>query len=229
MRAGWREVEPLALLLRGWLLGLSLAAPVGPIAVLCMRRTLVRGVPAGLVTGFASAGVDAFYGALTGSGLVLIAHQLLRHQAVLRAFGGLLLCGLGLRTLLAAGGSERVALPMARPRERQHRSLPRGPRLLATWGSTVLVALANPFTIVFFLALMPALTSAGLPLGRRQVALLSGGIFAGSCTWWVLLSFGVGRLRRWVDATLLRWLNGVAGLVLIGFGLAGLGSLLLQR
>ncbi|MCS5699304.1 LysE family translocator [Cyanobium sp. FGCU-52] len=221
-------MEPLALLLRGWLLGLSLAAPVGPIAVLCIRRTLVRGVPDGLVTGFASAGVDAFYAAITGSGLVLIADQLLRHQGMLRALAGLLLCGLGLRTLLAAGGPVRALLPIAPPGERQNRPLARGPRLLATWGSTVLVALANPFTILFFLALMPALTSAGLPLGGLEVALLCGGIFTGSCSWWLALSLGVDRLRCWLDGTLLRWLNAFAGLLLIGFGLAGLGSLVMR-
>src|SRR5512141_118280 len=91
----------LSLFLRGLLIGFSIAAPVGPIGVLCIRRTLVQGRLAGLATGLGAATADAMYGCVAGFGLTFISGLLIDQQTWLRLFGGLFLCYLGIKTLLS--------------------------------------------------------------------------------------------------------------------------------
>src|SRR5512140_2506793 len=90
-----------ALFLRGLLIGFSIAAPVGPIGVLCIRRTLANGRVSGLVTGLGAATADGLYGCVAGFGLTFISSLLIDQQMWLRLFGGLFLCYLGLKTLLS--------------------------------------------------------------------------------------------------------------------------------
>ena len=92
------------LLLRGLILGLSIAAPVGPIGVLCIRRTLTDGQIMGLVSGLGAATADALYGAVAGFGLTVIAGLLVQQQGWMRVIGGVFLCYLGIKTLLNKPG-----------------------------------------------------------------------------------------------------------------------------
>jgi threonine/homoserine/homoserine lactone efflux protein len=199
------------LLLRGLIIGFSIAAPVGPIGVLVIRRTLAEGHVVGLVTGLGVATADALYGCVTAFGLTFISGLLISGQFWIRLTGGLFLCCLGLRTLTAAP-AERAAAAA-------------GPNLLGAYISTFLLTLTNPLTILSFAAIV-----AGLGIGDAggdygAAALLVLGVFAGSALWWLILSGGASVLRLRLTPASLRWVNRVSGVIILGFGLLALINL----
>jgi threonine/homoserine/homoserine lactone efflux protein len=197
--------------LRGLLIGFSIAAPVGPIGVLCIRRTLAEGRLTGLVSGLGAATADAFYGSLAGFGLTLVSSFLVEQSGWLRPAGGVFLLYLGLRTFLAKPAGESASLKAS-----NHSGL---------WGaylSTLLLTLTNPLTILSFTAIF-----AGLGLGETggdplSAGLLVLGVFCGSAAWWLLLSGGVSLLRTRLTPRSLIWINRVAGIIILGFGVAAL-------
>ncbi len=197
---------------RGLLIGLSIAAPVGPIGVLCIRRTLAQGRAAGLVSGLGAATADALYGFIAAFGLTFISGFLIDQQTWLRLVGGLFLLVLGCKTLLA-----KPAGP-ARPAQAGGRGL------LAAYTSTLFLTLTNPITILFFAGVFAGLGAAGGG-SYASAAILVLGVFAGSALWWLTLSGLVGLFRTRFDARALRWVNRLSGLVIVGFGLAALFSL----
>ncbi|HEX9370073.1 MAG TPA: LysE family transporter [Roseiflexaceae bacterium] len=141
-----------SLLLRGLVVGFSIAAPVGPIGVLCIRRTLADGQVAGFVSGLGAATADAIYGSIAGFGLTFISGILVSQQGWLRLIGGLFLCYLGVKTLLA------------RPAERPASA--GGVGLVGAYASTFFLTLTNPLTIFAFLGVFAGLglaNAAGVP------------------------------------------------------------------
>lgn len=196
---------------RGAVMGFAIAAPVGPIGLLCIQRTLNRGNWHGLVSGLGAATADALYGCVAGFGLTLIATFLVDQRFWLALVGGLFLCYLGVRTYLAPPAQEAAKLQ------------PGG--LLGAYSSTLFLTLTNPMTILSFLAIF-----AGLGLvnnaGNYGAALaLVAGVFCGSAAWWLLLSSGVALLRQRFNATTLLWVNRLAGVVIVAFGLLTLYTL----
>ena len=199
-------------LLRGLAIGFSIAAPVGPIGVLCIRRTLDKGRASGLVSGLGAATADAIYGCIAGFGLVFISNFLVSQQVWLRLIGGVFLCYLGLKTLLAKPG-EQAAL---------------GKRngLVYSYASTFFLTLTNPMTIISFAAIFAGLglTSTGGNYVSAGVLVL--GVFIGSALWWLILSSGVGVLRVKFNPHGLQWVNRISGVIITGFGLFALLSAL---
>lgn len=201
----------LSVLLTGLFLGLSIAAPVGPIAVLCIRRTLAEGRAVGFASGLGAAAADAMYGAVAAFGLTLVSDLLVSRGDWLRLVGGLFLCYLGVKTLLARPAA--AAAPA------------RGGTLLAAFGSTFALTVTNPMTILSFAAIFGGLgIAAGATFDRATLLVL--GVFAGSALWWLILSGGVGLLRSRLDQRLLLWVNRVSGLCIALFGLGILISLI---
>ncbi len=200
----------ITLLLKGVLLGLSIAAPVGPIGILCIRRTLSQGRLAGLVSGLGAASADAVYGFIAGFGLTFLTSLIVEQQSWLRLVGGGFLCYLGVRTFLT------------RQAETEARST--GTGLAGAYLSTFLLTLTNPVTILAFAATFAGID--GLTSYSRSAALVLG-VFAGSALWWLLLSTGVGLLRERFSAGVMRWVNRISGVILVTFGVIALaGSLL---
>ena len=197
---------------RGLLIGLSIAAPVGPIGVLCIRRTLAQGQAAGLVSGLGAATADALYGFIAAFGLTFISGFLIDQQTWLRLAGGLFLLYLGCKTLLAKPAGPTAPAPAG------------GRGLLAAYTSTLFLTLTNPITILFFAGIFAGLGAAGSG-SYASAAILVLGVFAGSALWWLTLSGLVGLFRARFDARALRWVNRLSGLVIAGFGLAALFSL----
>jgi threonine/homoserine/homoserine lactone efflux protein len=201
----------IALFVKGLIIGFSIAAPVGPIGVLCIRRTLAEGRVAGLISGLGAASADAIYGLIAGFGLTSVSNILISHQSWLRLFGGAFLCYLGAKTFLA------------RPAEKAAEARGRG--LVAGYVSTFFLTLTNPVTIIFFAAIF-----AGFGLVERRnylsaVALVSG-VFIGSALWWLTLSTGVGVFRTKVTPHWLQWINRVSGIIIAAFGLGTFLSLI---
>ena len=200
------------MLLRGLVIGFSIAAPVGPIGVLCIRRTLAGGRAAGFAAGLGAATADALYGAVAGFGLTVVSTALVGRQGWLRLIGGAFLCWRGARTFLA------------RPAEAAAQAAG-GAGLLGAYASTLVLTLTNPMTILSFAAVFAGLGLGAAGGGYGAAAVLVLGVFAGSALWWLALSGAVGLLRHRVTPRGLRWVNRASGTIIAGFGLLALLSL----
>lgn len=193
--------------LKGMLIGFAIAAPVGPIGLLCIQRTLARGRWSGVLSGLGAASADAVYGCIAGFGLASLAGLLLAWQMELRLVGGLFLLYLGWRTWLTPPAAE------------QARVRPSRAGLLGDYLSTLALTLTNPVTILAFLGIFAGLGLAGRAGDFTAAGALVLGVFAGSLLWWVLLAGGVGLLRGRLSPMGLRWINLASGLLIAGFGI----------
>jgi threonine/homoserine/homoserine lactone efflux protein len=200
------------LFLRGLVIGFSIAAPVGPIGVLCIRRTLADGRAAGFVPGLGAATADAVYGGVAAFGLTVISSVLIGQSLWLRLGGGVFLCHLGVKTFLAEPAAE--AAPA------------RGAGLLGAYASTLVLTLTNPTTILSFVAIFAGFGAAAGVDGWTRASSLVAGVFLGSAVWWLLLSGGVGLVQHRLDPPALRWINRGAGIVIAAFGVLALLSAL---
>jgi len=198
----------LSVFFRGLLIGFSIAAPVGPIGVLCIRRTLTEGRLAGFLSGMGAASADMFYGAIAAFGLTAVQNLLIDQSNWLRIVGGIFLLYLGVKTFLS------------KPSENE--AVSRRGGLLDAYLTTFFLTITNPITILSFIAIF-----AGLRLGEMDGNYLSAGVmvmgvFLGSAAWWLALSTGVSFLREKFTPALLTWVNRVAGVIIFVFGLLAL-------
>lgn len=199
---------------KGALLGFSVAAPVGPIGVLCIRRTLAEGRWIGLATGLGAAAADGLYGACAALGLTAVTNALVGAAHWVRLIGGVLLLVMAWRTWRA----QRV----------DHEANASGAGWLGAFGSTFLLTLSNPMTILSFVAVFAGL-GIGSTAGRPFAALLLvAGVLVGSAAWWLLLSGSVSLMRERVSANAMHWINRASAGVMGAFGLYALGSGLLE-
>ncbi len=202
------------LFIKGFLIGFAIAAPVGPIGLLCIRRTLAGGHLAGFVSGLGAASADALYGFFAAFGLALIGEFLIDHIRGLTLAGGFFLLYLGVSEWRAVP-PDASATPAVDPVG----------RLPGHFTSTFLLTLTNPLTMLSFIAIFAGLGVAGpggdidaADRGAGALGQLVGGVFLGSALWWLTLASGVGLVRRWLGAGMLLWLNRIAGTLIIGFG-----------
>ncbi len=184
-------------------IGLCIAAPVGPIGLLVIQRTLRHGMALGLATGLGAAVADAVYGAVGAYGVSAVITLLQGARVPLALLGGAFLLWLAWRTWHAAP-AERAAPGAA------------APALLPAFGGTFLLTLSNPATIFSFIAIFGALAGSGAPASPLAMVL---GVMLGSALWWLLLSGGVGALRGRFDARAQRAVGRVSALMLAGFAL----------
>ncbi|MGE5462351.1 MAG: LysE family transporter [Syntrophothermus sp.] len=201
-----------SLFLRGLVIGFSIAAPVGPIGVLCIRRTLAEGQWYGLISGLGAATADALYGCVAAFGLTFISSFLIGQKLWLSLLGGLFLLYLGIKTLLS------------RPAEQAANA--EGSGLPGAYLSTFLLTLTNPMTILSFVAIFAALGLGNTDGSYASALILVLGVFCGSATWWLLLSSGVGLFRNKFNARGLLWVNRISGAIITLFGIIALGGLL---
>jgi len=204
---------PLSFLIKGIIIGFSIAAPVGPIGVLCIRRSLADGRKMGLMTGLGAATADALYGCVAGFGLTAISSFLVDQKMWLGFLGGLFLCYLGIRTF--------ITKPAEKPAEVG------GSGLLSAYFSTFFLTVTNPMTILSFVAVF-----AGFGLGASSDYLsattLVTGVFIGSGLWWLLLSSGVSMFRSRVNSNWMSAVNRVSGGIMLAFGLYSLSTFLFK-
>jgi threonine/homoserine/homoserine lactone efflux protein len=200
------------LFLKGIIIGFSIAAPVGPIGVLCIRQSLAEGRGIGLATGLGVATADAAYGCIAGFGLTAVSSVLVRQRVWLGLLGGAFLCDLGVRTVTS------------RPAEQAAET--RGEGLLPAYVSALLLTLTNPMTILSFVAVFAGVGLATSP-GYAAASSVVFGVFVGSALWWLFLSGGVGLLRSRVNSTWMRAVNVLSGCVIFAFGLYAVATSLL--
>jgi threonine/homoserine/homoserine lactone efflux protein len=201
----------ISFLAKGLIIGFSIAAPVGPVGILCIRRCLSQGYLVGFFTGLGAATADALYGFIAGFGLTIISNILVNQQMELKLMGGLFLCYLGLKIALE--------------KPTQQSATPSG-KIISAYASTLFLTITNPITILSFIAIF-----AGWGLGTKNnywdAGILVLGVFLGSALWWLILVSGVSLFRDQVNTHTLQWINRISGIIIIGFGLAGLLSIII--
>jgi len=185
------------------LIGLSIAAPVGPIGLLTIQRSLEHGPRAGLATGLGAAAADAVYGAIGAYGVSWLISALVSVRVPLALFGGAVLLYMAWQ-LLRAPLAERAA-STAPARDGWH-----------YFSGTFVLTLSNPATIFSFIAIFGSMAGRG---ASASPALMVAGVLLGSALWWLFLSTAVGRLRERFDARWRRRVNLVSAAVLAGFAL----------
>jgi threonine/homoserine/homoserine lactone efflux protein len=198
--------------LNGVLIGFAIAAPVGPIGLLCVQRTIAYGRRSGLVTGFGAATADGLYGAVAAFGLTTISHFLVGQQFWFRLFGGIFLLYLGSKTFLLRPSRQAAAS--------SHESL------FSDYASTVFLTITNPMTILSFAAVFAGLGLANTSGGQPSPALMMAGVVLGSTLWWFVLSAGVSLFRSKFNKDSLRVVNKLSGVILIGFAIFAFASVL---
>jgi threonine/homoserine/homoserine lactone efflux protein len=199
-------------LVRGLAIGFSVAAVVGPIGMLCIQRTLHKGLRYGLVTGLGAATADGIYGGIAAFGLTIISSFLVSQQTWIRLLGGAFLVYLGIRAMFT------------RPAEQAAQA--RGGTFPGIYLSTLLLTLTNPLTILSFAAVFAGLGVGTTGRGSTTAALITAGVFLGSCAWWLLLSGGLSLLRTHIKPGWLLWINRGAGLALTIFGVIAVLSVM---
>jgi threonine/homoserine/homoserine lactone efflux protein len=192
---------------RGLVLGFSIAAPVGPIGVLCIRRSIADGQKIGLATGLGAATADAIYGCVAAFGLTAISDFLVGQKFWLGFLGGLFLCYLGVRTFLSSVSEQPAPA--------------RSSGLFSAFLSTFFLTVTNPMTILAFVAIFAALGLGKSP-GYFNASALVGGVFAGSALWWLLLSSGAAVFGCRLGAGWMRFLNRFSATVIFAFGVYSL-------
>lgn len=188
---------------KGLVIGFLIAVPVGPIGVLCIHRTLAEGKIQGLISGLGAATADAIYGSIAAFGVTFVSDFLIEQQLWFRIIGSVFLCGLGVRTFLSKTVKEAGA----------NKSL----GLFGNYGSTFLLTLMNPITVLAFAVVFASLGITNPNYG--SAALLIAGVFTGSGIWWFMISGITGIFREKVSHSNLVWLNRISGTIIILFGL----------
>lgn len=203
------------LFVKGVLFGFLIALPVGPVAVLCIQRTLIRGHLAGLVSGIGAAVADTIYGALAAFGLTVVSSFLIDHNMTLRLIGGLILIVLGARMILRKRNYKRIVV--------------RDARLMKYFTSAFVITLTNPLTILGFAVFFTTFgVLQALDHGTTPWILVTG-VFLGSFTWWLILSSFAHLLRHLVEQSHVRQLTIASGVIIIVFGIIALCSVFIPE
>jgi threonine/homoserine/homoserine lactone efflux protein len=198
-------------LFKGIIIGFAMAVPIGPIGIMCIRKTLTEGRLRGLVIGLGAATADLLYACVAAFGLTYISTLLSHERIWIRLVGGTLLLFLGVRTF---------------------RSKPTDPKLknnisgmFGSYITTVFLTLTNPLTIFVFIAIFAAIV-----IGSEHIyiseSMLVAGVFCGSFLWFLLLSSGVTLFRKKLDMNGLQWVNRVAGVLIVLSGIAAIVSVI---
>jgi threonine/homoserine/homoserine lactone efflux protein len=220
--AGKEHTMDPELFLRGLAIGFGIAAAVGPISVLTIRRTLASGFVVGLASGLGVAAADASYGAIAAFGITAVTDVLVGARDVLGLVGGAFLVWLGVRTLVATPALEPATLDAAADPSLGGTAVPSLRRRdLATAFLTIYgLTMTNPMTILSFAAIFAGLGVAGSgPIGAVAVTV---GVFLGSTIWWLVLTSAVSLLRVRITPRGLRIVNIGSGLLVAGFGVVAL-------
>jgi threonine/homoserine/homoserine lactone efflux protein len=197
---------------KGVLLGLSVAAPVGPIGVLTIRRTISDGFRMGFATGLGAATADATYGLIAAFGLTAIMAVLTDHADAIRLVGGVMLVVIGVRTLVqgraAGNGHEFAAANVLTPAR--------------SYIQTVGLTLTNPMTILAFIGMFAGIgiSSGGADIPNALALVL--GVGTGSAIWWLGLAFVVSRIRHRLSTSVVQAINVSSALIIVGFGVAAM-------
>jgi len=190
--------------MKGAIIGLSIAAPIGPTGILCMRRTFEFGRLSGFFSGLGAAVTHMFYGFIATFGLSFI-NFFIEETFWLHLIGGGFLIYLGIRTFFSK--------PVDPAKPLSHKTW------LGDFVSTCFLTLTNPMTILSFIAIFAGLGLSKLPINYENAFWLISGVFMGSATWWTILTEGITLFRKKITKKAMMWINRSAGMIILGFGI----------
>ncbi len=197
-------------LIKGLIIGFSVAAPVGPIGVLTIKRTLTEGRLSGFVTGMGAAMADSVYGIIAGFGLTAVSSFLLTQEFWMKLPGGLFLLFLGIKSFVTKPASKAANIDSK--------------GLFNNFISTFFLTVTNPATILSFLAIFVGLGLGTTSTDYSSSSTLVLGVFMGSAIWWFILSSIVSYFQSKITPDRLIWINRLSGLIIFSFGLFALYS-----
>lgn len=191
------------ILIESWCIGIAIAAPVGPIGLLCIRKTLETGLKGCLAVGLGAALADGVYGILAASGLSFLSDFLMEKSTLIKGIGGLFLLYLALR--------EGKAGPPVSETSSSKRTL------LKTGSEVFFLTLLNPLTVLSFLAIFTSLGASGI--GGRESFFMVLGIFLGSVSWWLILGGFLLKIKHRLSHRGMGLIRSFSALILAAFGL----------
>ncbi|OGO33804.1 MAG: hypothetical protein A2W35_12695 [Chloroflexi bacterium RBG_16_57_11] len=211
----------MSLLFRGVIIGLAIATPVGPIGVLCIRRTLAYGRASGFASGLGAATADALYGSIAAFGLTVVIHLLLGQRFTLQLVGGGFLVYLGIRTIFEKPRSLGIDPDMSSASNQiQARQSVNWHALGRDYGTTFFLTLTNPMTILSFAAIFAGLGATTVTGGG---ILAVTGVFIGSALWWLVLSLATGFFHgKLAGPDFFRWTKWISGGIILVYGILAL-------
>lgn len=201
-----------ALLIKGLIIGLSIAAPVGPIGVLCIRRTLEYGKFIGFVSGLGAATADALYGMIAGLGLTLVTNFLVEQQGWIHFIGGMFLLYLGLKIFISKPSNTSAKA--------------NGNDVFGAYASTFFLTITNPVTILSFIAIFSGLGISNVNDDKLAGLIVVLGVFLGSTLWWLILCGLTGILMNRIKNFPFNIVNRISGLIILMFGLWSIYNLM---
>lgn len=201
-------------LLKAWIIGIAIAAPVGPIGMLCIRKTLELGVKGALAVGFGAALADGTYGLIAATGLDLFSDFLLERATLIRIFGGIFLLYLAYT---------EITSPLSQDPEQAGQI-----QQLGKLSSKVFIlTLSNPMTILTFVGIFAILGGASITLTQSFVMVL--GIFLGSMTWWLILASFILKIKHKLPELWLHRIRYISAIILATFGVIAIFSTFLVK
>jgi threonine/homoserine/homoserine lactone efflux protein len=203
-------MEPI-FFLKGLIIGFAMAVPIGPVGIMCIRKTLAEGHSRGLIIGFGAATADSMYGIIAAFGLTFVSDAITSQHFWLSLAGGGLLLFLGIRTFRAKPKDPKIPFD--------------DKGMLRSYISAFLLAFTNPVTVFAFIAVFAAF-GLGHRLNIISACILVLGVFTGSCLWFLTLGFIATSFRKKLDSAGLKWVNRIAGILIILSGLAAFVSLI---
>ena len=206
----------MSIFIKGFMIGLVVAAPLGPIGIISLQRTLSKGYLSGLFSGLGISTADAIYGALATFGVTAISSFLVSQALWLKIIGGIVVCGLGIRIYNQAGYQKMSASANNK-------------NCFGAYFSALILTLMNPALIFSFVAIFASLGIVSTKANPISTLLLIGGVFAGSAIWWVFLSGMASRLKTQFTESFIKKINCISGVLIAGFGLVMVGSAVFTR
>jgi len=195
----------LGLFIQGMIIGLTLAVPVGPISLVCIHRTVANGRLHGIVSGLGVATADSFYAAVAFLGLTAISGLITGHQVLFRLMAGIVLIFIGMRVFRS--------IPAAvSPGDGQE-------PFLGDYLSLLVIAIANPLTIIFFITILPGFGVVAQGTTLIAAVPFVAGVFLGSAVWWISLCGSLGAVRSRLSTENLRQINRISGILITCFGI----------
>lgn len=196
----------LSFLIKGLILGIAVAMPVGPIGILCINRTLNKNYLSGIISGMGAATADMMYGVIAAFGLTFISNFLIDHRYNFQIVGGIFLLFMGIRTYR----KKKVNF--------DKKEIPKG-NLIRDYFSTFILTLSNPATILFFTAIFAAMGLANINANYISALILIAGVFAGSGIWWIFLSGITNKFRYKISTKFLHHINIISGIGIVIFSI----------
>jgi putative LysE/RhtB family amino acid efflux pump len=192
--------------IKAWLIGMAIAAPVGPIGMLCIKKTLELGLLGALMVGLGAAMADSCYGLVAALGLSAISHFLLTKAGIIKVIGGFFLIFLAYKE---AKGTKTDTSTSTKSTSKLR---------LAT--EVFFLTFTNPMTILSFLGIFASIS--GGPIDALESSIMVIGIFFGSMTWWLILGLVVVKIKHKLPAIWLERIKYLSSFILGGFGMAAL-------